>query len=227
MTKEPSVFDFDPLAVKYDRWYETAEGCLYDTLEKRVMRRLIGEAPGDAGLLEVGMGTGWWSRFFSRLGYHVTGVDVAAKMVEAARAKKIPNARFEVADAHQLPFPNDGFSVAAAVTTIEFVRDAEQVIREMVRCTEPGGRLFFGVLNGEGPLNIKRKKQAAGTFAQARFFTAGELRALLEPFGRTSIKPCAFPLSLKLPPILAAPVDDAQALFNRTNGAFIAVKVQL
>lgn len=220
-----SVFDFDPLAVEYDAWYETAEGRLYDTLEKRALRHLIGKVENGERLLEMGMGTGWWSLFFSQLGFCVTGVDVATRMVHAARSKNIPHARFGIADAHQLPFVDDSFDAAAAITSLEFTRDPRQAIRELVRCVKPAGSIFLGVLNSEAPLNRTRKDQVEGPFAPAHLFSNTELRDLIAPLGRITIKPCAFPLSSRLLPAIAAIVDDVQAAAGRTTGAFFAARV--
>lgn len=222
-----SVFDFDPLAGEYDNWYKTAEGRLYDMLEKRVLRRLIGEIGSGAGMLEVGMGTGWWSRFFVQLGYHVTGVDISPEMVKTARSRNIPNAVFDVADAQQLSFPDNGFDAATAITSLEFVKNSEKAILEMVRCTRPGGKLFIGVLNAESSLNKLRKTRKEGPYSNAHFFTSDELRSLLDPLGRTTIRMCAFPLALKLPAAVAGIADNLQASIGRTDGAFIAARVEL
>ena len=48
-------------------------GVLYDKLEKRAMVCLLGKVKEGDTLLEVGAGTGWWSLFFSELGFRVTG----------------------------------------------------------------------------------------------------------------------------------------------------------
>jgi len=221
-----SVFDFDPLAEEYDRWYETEEGHHYDLLEKRALRRLIGKAEEGASMLEIGSGTGWWSRFFSDLGFWVTGMDISAKMVEVARSKNIPHARFEKADGHNIPFPDHSFSASAAITAIEFARNPETVIREMVRCTRPGGRIFLGVLNGDAPLNQERKRKGEGVFASVRFLAVRDIKALFAPYGKPVTKLCAFPLSIKAPS-MAGLSDDVHALLKITSGAFVAVRMDL
>jgi len=225
--KQPSRFDFDPFAAEYDSWYETAEGKLFDILEKKALRRIMGKAQREGSLLEVGAGTGWWSRFFSDSGLDVTGIDISPQMVDIAQSKNIPNASFKLADAHELPFADGSFSFAAAITSIEFARDPERVLGEMVRCTKKPGTLFLGVLNERAPINRKRRKLAGGPFATARFFTPDDIHALLTPYGKTTIKLCAFPLSLKLPAPFAGTADDIQAFMRKTSGAFIAGKVEL
>jgi len=222
-----SLFDFNLLAGEYDKWYETAEGRQYDILEKRALGRLIGKVEDGVNLLEVGIGTGWWSLFFSELGYHVTGVDVSPDMVDVARLKNIPNAQFEIADGHKLPFADQSFSVSAAVTLIEFTREPKMVVREMVRCTKPGGGLFLGLLNGEAPINKKRKEKGRNVFAFARFLTVQDIHTLLDPYGKPTIKQCAFPASIKMPPLIAGMADDFQAWLKMTSGAFIVVRVDL
>jgi len=224
---QPSSFDFDPVADVYDRWYDTAEGRLFDKLEKEALRRLIGGTGAGIDLLEIGMGTGWWSSFFAELGYHVTGVDISPSMVSCAQAKKIPGAHFQTADAHGLPFAAASFYVAAALTSLEFTREPETVIREMVRCVKPHGALLLGVLNRDAPFNQARKKQGAGPYGAARMFTVRELKGMLAPFGRVCICGAAFPISMKLPGALATAADTIQAFCGGTSAAFLAVRVDL
>lgn len=224
--RPPYRFDFDPVAAGYDQWYETAAGQVYDILEKRAVQRMIAPARAGDALLEVGSGTGWWSRFFSALGYRVTGAEISPAMVEIARNKHIPNAKFDVADAHRLPFPDHSFAVSAAITAIEFTREPQVTIREMARCTKRDGQLILGVLNDAAPINRQRKAQATGPFAAARFFTIDEVHTLLAPFGATTIVPAAFPLSMRLPVALTGPADDLQRLFRVQTSAFLAAKVQ-
>jgi len=222
-----SVFDFNPLAGEYEKWYETAEGRQYDMLEERALGRLIGKVESGVNLLKVGMGTGWWSLFFSKLGYHVTGVDVSPDMVDVARLKNIPNARFEKADGHKLPFADQSFTVSAAVASIEFTRVPKVVLQEMIRCIKPGGKLFLGLLNGDAPINKKRKEKGGSVFASAQFLILRDICTLLDPYGKPTIDLCAFPVSIKMPSSIAGMADDFQAWLKMTSGAFIAVRVDL
>ncbi|HOP40242.1 MAG TPA: class I SAM-dependent methyltransferase, partial [Geobacteraceae bacterium] len=152
-----SRYDFADVAEHYDRWYESREGRIYDQLEKQAFIPLINEMHPNDTLLEVGCGTGWWSEFFSNKGFSVTGVDLFPEMVAFARAKHIPAAAFEVADAHALPFADGYFRASAAIAALEFMKEAETVVHEMVRCTRrPGGTLYLGFLNSSAKINRKR-----------------------------------------------------------------------
>jgi len=125
-----SRFDFDVVADAYDQWYETDEGAMYDRLERKVISRFLRQNVQVMKLLEVGCGTGHWSQFFSDCGFEVTGVDISERMIKIAQSKNMANASFQLADGHSLPFEDKSFDVTAAITTLEFVRDAELVLRE-------------------------------------------------------------------------------------------------
>lgn len=227
MLERKTRFDFGSAADRYDEWYESREGERFDILEKVAVSRLLNHKPQAGELLEVGSGTGWWSGFFARMGFHVTGVDIAPEMVSAAKKKAISGAAFLQADAHDLPFGTGCFDVSAAITSLEFTENPESVIREMVRCTCLGGSLILGVLNAESAYNRSRLNQSGSPFAVARFFSCKELRQLLSPLGRVRVIPCAFPFSLRWPLVAGKRLDVIQQRLGCGNGAFLAVEVKL
>lgn len=124
-----SRFDFDLIADSCDSWYAGRRGVMYDRLEKKAIIRFLTPHVRGEKLLEVGCGTGHWSRFFSEYGFEVTGVDVSQRMIDVAKSKNISDASFQVADGHSLPFTNETFDITTAITTLEFVRDAKAVVR--------------------------------------------------------------------------------------------------
>ncbi len=228
ITEKQSRFDFDLLADKYDSWYESTKGRMYDRLEKKAISHYL--SPGAKGkkLLEIGCGTGHWSRFFSEYGFEVTGVDISERMINTAKSKNISNASFQLADGHSLPFPDGDFDVTAAITTLEFVRDAEGVLREMARCTrKPKGRLLIGVLNELARLNRNRKQRPESPYAKAQLFSPNQLKQLLEPFGRLAIVTAGFVPNQKLFLPLAPLLDIVGRFFHIQYGAFIAAEVRL
>jgi len=228
ITEKQSRFDFGALAGDYDRWYESAKGLMYDRLEKKTISRYL--PPGAKGrkLLEIGCGTGHWSQFFSEYGFEVTGVDVSERMINIAQRKNIPNASFQLADGQALPFPDGAFDITAAITTLEFVRDAKGVLREMVRCTcKPGGQLLIGVLNVLARQNRNRRKRPESPYAKARLFSPNQLKQLLEPFGRLAMVTAGFVPDQKLFLPLAPLFDAFGRFLHIPYGAFIAAEVRL
>lgn len=74
---------------------------------------------------------------------HITGLEIAPEVLDAARAhaesRGVTNIDFAVADAHKLPYPDHTFDVTHAHQVLQHVTDPVQILREMRRVTKPGG----------------------------------------------------------------------------------------
>jgi SAM-dependent methyltransferase len=183
-----SLFDFGALAEDYDRWYETPLGMAHDRAQKSDVRLLLGSTPPKGLLLDVGCGTGHWSRFFASLGYAVIGIDILQEMIEVAGARSAPQCLFGVADACDLPFGDGCFDVVAAMATLEFVSDVSRVLDEMFRCVGDAGVVLVGTLNRLARINRRRVAAGREPYVSGRLVTPGELRHRLERFGRVRMR---------------------------------------
>lgn len=138
------------LAQGYDR-----SALLYDELVGPSyvagVRRLLSQfpVPTGASILDVGTGTG--IALFEALQQSgrpslAIGVDIAPNMVMRAISKAaslgLP-ARFLVADAEHLPFPDMTFDVVICSSAFHWFTDRLQAAREMLRVLKPGGRLLL------------------------------------------------------------------------------------
>lgn len=224
----PSRFDFGKIAHRYDAWYQTARGRMYDRLERAAVDKLLPSAPGGGKLLEIGCGTGHWSEYFAGKGFAVTGVDISERMIAFARHRGIADAIFDVADASALPFADGSFDVVAAITVLEFTADPVQVVAEMARCvSRTGGTLLVGALNSLSAYNRAKQRNAAGMYACANFFSPDDLMQLLLPFGKPTVIVAGFvPRRDFL--VGASPLLERMGrLTGNTHGAFLAAKVTL
>lgn len=75
----------------------------------------------------------------------VVGIDLAAGMIELARAASIPNARFEVMDLEQLSFPEGSFDAAVCGHGLQFASDVTGALREVHRILRPEARFAASV----------------------------------------------------------------------------------
>ena len=109
----------------------------------------LGLRPDDR-VLEVGFGGGY---LIGRMAVVVTegrlaGVDVSQAMVDVCsnRFRALVRAgRLDLrcANAESLPYPDGHFDKACTINSIFYWPDAQQVIRELSRVLEPGGRLVM------------------------------------------------------------------------------------
>jgi ubiquinone/menaquinone biosynthesis C-methylase UbiE len=224
---EVSKFNFDLIADRYDRWYASSRGAMYDRLEKKLIARILPSAAEGQRALEVGCGTGHWSRFLSEYGFGVTALDISERMIDVALQKDIANVTFHIGDGHLLPFADSSFDLAAAITTLEFVRDPHVVLREMIRCTRRPGTVLVGVLNRLSKINRKRQTSPESPYAAARLFSPFELKEFLKPYGPTKIAVGGFvPAQRWLIPFSPC-LDPIARVFGNQKGAFIAAVLQL
>jgi SAM-dependent methyltransferase len=125
-----------------------------DELQLRAMRRALGLAaiPSGVRILDVGCGTGRWTRRFHELGLHAVGVDATPAMLILAR-KRATDSPLLAGEAHRLPIANAQFDCVTDVTVVQHIpRPSQpQAIAEMVRVLKPGGRLILmELIRGKG-----------------------------------------------------------------------------
>ena len=94
-------------------------------------------------VLDIGCGTGRWSRLVADRGGSVIGVDRSVSMVKEAK-RRSPEITFRRMDAVALLLPDDGFDLAIAVTVIQHLSYDEQVhaLGELARVVRPGGHVL-------------------------------------------------------------------------------------
>ncbi|WP_226482128.1 class I SAM-dependent methyltransferase [Natrinema amylolyticum] len=108
-----------------------------------VLREWTGDDPRQ--VLDIGCGTGVISLLLAGLGHDVTGVDVAPRMLERARAKAERANRsieFYRGDAEALAVPDDAVELVTARHLIWTLPNPERAIEEWQRVVEPGGRIL-------------------------------------------------------------------------------------
>jgi ubiquinone/menaquinone biosynthesis C-methylase UbiE len=179
-----NIFFRKDVASEYDRYYQTNPGITIDKIEKEIISAHLKKFP-KGNWLELGCGTGHWTKFFSDCGFQVTAVDNSEAMLEIARSKNIENVQFLHADASRLPFPDAFFPGIFSITMIEFVDDLEKVLNEIDRVLKPGGTLVLGCLNALSQLG--KNKNNDPVFQHAHFFTPEELEKMLSRFGSPHI----------------------------------------
>jgi SAM-dependent methyltransferase len=162
---------------EYDAWYRTPRGRWIGETEYRLLHKVLAPSPG-ASVLDVGCGTGYFTRCLASDGLEVIGVDSSAESIRYARSQSISGERYMVGDARRLPFPDRHFDSCVATTSLCFIREQEQALAEMVRVTRR--RIVLGLLNRHSLLYWQKGRHGGrGAYQGARWHTAREARVLL------------------------------------------------
>ena len=103
--------------------------------------------PAGTRLLDVACGAGQIALPLTRAGVNVTGVDLAANLVEQARRRAAEaglTIQFDEGDAEDLPYPAESFDVVVSLIGAMFAPRPERVAAELVRVCKRGGRIIMG-----------------------------------------------------------------------------------
>ena len=157
----------DPAA--YEAWYHTPRGRWISDREFILLQSLLKTRKGSS-LLDVGCGTGHFSRRFARLGLEVTGIDPDPDTLDFARQQG-SDIHYLQGNVLELPFPDHAFDYTIAVTSLCFIEDPLQALREMWRVSRYA--LMLGLLNRNSLLHWR--KQGQGSYLGARWDTADEV----------------------------------------------------
>lgn len=178
-----------------------------------------------AEVLDIGCGSGQTTRDAARRASEgsVLGVDLSSRMIELARRsagrERVPNVRFEQADAQNHPFVDRSFDIAISRNGAMFFGDPDVAFANIARALRPGGRLvlmswqpfeknewirtFFSVLaagrelspplGAPGPFSLSEPERVRHLLTSAGF-TDVRLHGLSEPmyFGPDPDDACRF-----------------------------------
>jgi len=194
-------FDHAPVAAGYEAWYSTV-GRRADRLEKALLKELLARFPAAETILEVGCGTGHFTRWFETQGLRAVGLDLSIAMLSEARRHE--RQMYVEGDAYRLPFPDRSFDTVALITTLEFLPDPVLALREAQRVAQRG--LILGTINRKGWVGRKYRRQGGIPWESASFFSPGEMVQMVK---QACGKDCAtfwkttlwrwFPWALPLP----------------------------
>ena len=152
------------IAQNYDqKRFSSEQGKLFAQLELNQLSkalRIVGPPPGK--VIEVGCGTGRFSKYMADNGYDVTGTDPSPDMVALSKQKygNTDNLLFLEAWGDSLPYPDNSFDFAFTIRVLNQTssrEDALKIVTEMTRVVKGGGYLLVEFVNGNRPVKKKSK----------------------------------------------------------------------
>ena len=158
---------------KYEAWYRTPRGRWISQAEFRLMTRQLQPQSGST-LLDVGCGTGHFTRQFAALGLHTTGIDPDARAISFARQQGGP-VTYLGGSGIDVPFRDASFDYCIAITSLCFISDFETSIAEMWRVSRKA--IVLGLLNRSSLLY--EQKFGRGEYLGARWDTYKEISPVI------------------------------------------------
>ena len=184
-----SLYNFNLKAYSYDAYYESPLGKQIDIEEKNCVKKFLDKI-SQRKILELGSGTGHWTKWLSEEGFTVHAIDIAEEMMAIAKQKNIPNSSFEIMSMTNLKFTDNSIDNIIAITSLEFSVDLARTFSEIKRVLKPQGHFIAAVLNSKSTIGINKNKNT--TFANANFFTKEELLDRMKKIGSPKICKAAF-----------------------------------
>jgi SAM-dependent methyltransferase len=137
--------DFSANASVYDRRHGAV-------LPRDVARELADSAglEPEARVLDVGAGTGRVAIAFAGMGYQVTALDPASRMLNELRVKaRECSVQLVTGEGARLPFARSSFDAVILARILYLMPDWKTVLREAYEVLKPGGCVFHEWGNGQ------------------------------------------------------------------------------
>jgi SAM-dependent methyltransferase len=161
--KEINFFDrFEAEHGDYDVLAEASYGRILNTLARRMSVR-----PG-MRCLDLGCGTGAFTRRLQPLGFFLTGLDISPRSIN--RAKSLGGAEYVVGDITACPLPTSSYDVVVMSGVLHHIFSTDvrvQSLREAWRMLKPGGHFFSYDPNAWSPSMFLYRDPRSPFYTQA------------------------------------------------------------
>jgi len=168
----------------YESWYE-GKYKRADVLEKALLKKLLDTLSETRSLLEVGCGTGHFTRWFESLGLECCGLDLSHLMLREAKKLWADRSLLRGESAH-LPFKDGSFDVVVFIACMEYMPEPVRVLTEASRVARQG--IIIGLMNRWSLPTLRRilqVKMGRNPFYEtARFYSVLDMKRMLrDAFG--------------------------------------------
>lgn len=165
---------------------------------RRVSMLMAGLKPG-MDVLELGCGSGYFTRELARSGATITAIDISPDLLELAR-REVPasNVSFLVENAYAMSFENNRFDAVIGISVLHHL-EIEKGISEVFRVLKPGRTICFSEPNMLNPQiaiqkNVPYIKKRLGDSPDETAFFRWQLTGLLrrQGFEHINVEPFDF-----------------------------------
>lgn len=191
---------------------------------KRRVKLLSAELNDHDRVLELGCGTGYFTKELAKLNINITAIDISPELIEEARKEvKTGNVVFEVRNAYQTDYPDNLFDAVLGSSVLHHL-DIEKAIAEMYRVLKPGGHIAFTEPNMMNPQialqkNIPWLKRKLGDSPDETAFFRWKLKNLLQNAGFQQVR--IIPFDFLHPAVPAGFINAVAAIGTFAENTFL------
>lgn len=160
---------------------------------KRRVKMLTDFIVPGSKVLELGCGTGYFTKEIIKTGADITAIDISPDLINAAKeSTEASNVRFVVDNAYSMSFENEKFDFVIGSSVLHHLQ-INSAVTEIRRVLKGGGRIAFTEPNMMNPQialqkNIPFLKRLAGDSPDETAFFRRQLRKLLVKTGFKQVK---------------------------------------
>lgn len=166
--------------------------------QRRVKMLTSHIAPG-MNVLEIGCGTGYYTKELEKTGARITAIDISPDLLNIAKTRvKSENVTFRLDNAYEMVFEENIFDTVVGISVLHHL-EIEKAVKEIYRVLKPGGSIRFSEPNMLNPQiamerNITYMRRKFDNSPDETAFFKWELRKLLirEGFSDVSVVPFDF-----------------------------------
>lgn len=149
---------------------------------KKVMRKeaeyVYNELRNYRKILDVGCGLGSFEQNLPSL--NIIGLDISKEILEKARKRS--DKTFVQGKAEELQFKDSTFDAVFTVTTLEFLDDYQNAVKEIARVTKPKGKLLVMLINPKSEYFREEIKKPGDYFKRIKHYNLKEIRDYISLF---------------------------------------------
>lgn len=160
---------------------------------RRRVEMLTSHLHPDMKVLELGCGTGYFTKEAARSGARITAIDISADLLEQARNEvPLENVEFLVENAYEMSFSDNSFYAVIGSSVLHHL-EIDEALKEIFRVLRPGGTVRFTEPNMLNPQiaiqkNIPFIKKMLGDSPDETAFFSWSLKKKMLKHGFTAVK---------------------------------------
>ncbi len=143
MEKEVRVA-YDNLAKTYHE--KRKEGTFYNEFLEMPATLSFLKKVKNKRVLDLGCGTGIYTKILKRLGAKVFGVDISPKMLEIAKSE-VKGVEFKLGSVYSLPYKSNYFDIVLASLVVHYFENLDKAFKEINRVLKKNGVFIFSTDN--------------------------------------------------------------------------------